>query len=272
MNANPLLDLDRVSAVLCDADGTLFPSEAPPYAASAVVTRAFAEHYRLDGDFSPAQLMRTGIGRNFRSLSRDLLAAAEIQADPEDLNRWIARERVAVTAHLAEVLRPRGDVRRVTEHLSRRYQRAVVSASASPRLLACLRATGLDRTFPPQVVFSAEDSMAHPVGKPDPAIYRHALQALDLDAAGAIAVEDSATGVRSAVGAGIRVIGLVQFVPTDERERRVAELHEAGASAMVRTWTQLSDVLLSGPLAGGGAGETADEETTTETPSQATTG
>ena len=38
---SPALDPAAVTTLLCDADGTLFPSEEPAYAASADVTNRF---------------------------------------------------------------------------------------------------------------------------------------------------------------------------------------------------------------------------------------
>jgi beta-phosphoglucomutase-like phosphatase (HAD superfamily) len=237
-------DLSAVSTLLCDADGTLFPSEEPAYFASASVTQAFADHYGLSGDFSPDHLRRTGMGRNFRWLTAALLREAGIDADPDDLVAWIERERVAVTAHLAETLRPDADVTAVAEGLTRRYRLAVVSSSASHRLLACLRATGLDETFPASHVFSAEDRLPTPMSKPDPAIYRHALMTLEVGPHEALALEDSTTGVESAVAAGIRTVGLVGFVAADERSERIGQLLDAGATLVVASWAEVGAVLL----------------------------
>jgi HAD superfamily hydrolase (TIGR01509 family) len=237
-------DPSGITTVLCDADGTLFPSEEPAYDASAGVTQQFAARYGISGDFSPEHLRRTGTGRNFRSLSTDLLAAAGVEAPADELAEWIARERVAVTAHLAETLRPDPEVRTVTETLLRRYRLAVVSSSATPRLVACLQAAGLADTFPATDVFSAEDSMPVPVSKPDPAVYRFAMATLGVTPLESVALEDSTTGVRSAVAAGLRVIGIVQFVLPDEAEARVGDLLDAGATTVVRQWRELPELLL----------------------------
>src|SRR3954454_14716843 len=116
------LDLSGVTTLLCDADGTLFPSEEAAYAASAVVTRAFAERYSLTGDFSAEHLRRTGTGRNFRSLTGDLLAEAGIAVDRDELAEWIDRERTAVSRHLADTLRPDHDLIAVIHDLRARYR------------------------------------------------------------------------------------------------------------------------------------------------------
>jgi beta-phosphoglucomutase-like phosphatase (HAD superfamily) len=237
-------DLRGVTTLLCDADGTLFPSEEPAYDASAIVTRAFADRYELGGDFSAEQLRRAGTGRNFRSLSADLLAAAGCEADPEELAGWIELERREVTAHLTATLAPIDEVRATVSALRRRYGLAVVTSSASARVRACLAASGLEGFFADDALFSAEDSMPQPVSKPDPAIYLHAMAELGISAQQSLAVEDSDAGTRSAVAAGIRTIGIVQFVPEAERSDRAAELKRAGALTVVGTWSELSELLL----------------------------
>jgi beta-phosphoglucomutase-like phosphatase (HAD superfamily) len=241
---NPF-DLTGVTTILCDADGTLFPSEEPAYEASASVTAAFAERFGIEGDFSPEHLRHTGTGRNFRSLTRDLLTEAGVEAPADELDEWIVRERLEVTAHLAATLRPDADVVAVTEGLLRNFRLAVVSSSASARLLSCLNVTGLSDTFLPEDVFSAEDSMPTPIGKPDPAIYLHAMKTLGVTPGESIAIEDSSTGVKSAVAAGLRTIGIVAFVAPDEQEQRIRELAEAGAELVVQTWAELGGVLLT---------------------------
>jgi beta-phosphoglucomutase-like phosphatase (HAD superfamily) len=242
-----MIDLATVTTLLCDADGTLFPSEEPAYDASATVTQAFAQHFGLTGDFSAAHLRHTGTGRNFRSLTADLLRESGLDVPEEERGPWIDRERVAVTDHLAGTLRPDPEVINATSRLLSRYCLAVVSSSATSRLLACLRSTGLDQTFGASNVFSAEDSMPRPVSKPDPAIYRHAMATLRVTPALCLAIEDSATGAESAIAAGITTIGLVAFVPANERAQRVQELSDAGASLVLSSWAALDAVLAPDP-------------------------
>ncbi|GGP78267.1 HAD family hydrolase [Saccharothrix coeruleofusca] len=237
-------DLTGITTLLLDADGTLFPSEEPAFAASAGVTRAFADRFGLTGDFSPEHLRRTTTGRNFRTTAGDLLARAGVRADPDELERWVQREKVEVSAHLGRVLRPLPDVVAALSALRGRYRLAVVSSSALTRLRACFTASGLDDLLPAATRFSAEDSLPVPTSKPDPAIYRHALRHLGIAPGRALAVEDSATGAASAVAAGIPTAGLVQFVPEDERAERVEVLREAGAAVVVRSWSELTGLLL----------------------------
>src|SRR5206468_1387210 len=120
--------------------------------------------------------------------------------------------------------------------LGERFELAAVSSSALVRLDACFTAGGLTRWFPPERRFSAEDSLTPPVSKPDPAIYRHALTALGLRADESVAIEDSVTGARSAVAAGIPTLGLVCFVDESERDARRHDLLAAGVAAVATSW------------------------------------
>ena len=79
----------------------------------------------------------------------------------------------------------------------------------------------LTSTFP--TVILAEDA---PPGKPDPAPYQIALTRLGVDREKAIAFEDSTTGIRSAVAAGIYTIGV-----TSTHSSKI--LLEAGASMAI---------------------------------------
>lgn len=239
----PELELNQIAAVLCDADGTLFPSEEPAFAASAVVTQDFADRFGLTGDFSPEHLRRTTTGKNFRTTAADLLRAANVVADPAELDQWVEREKAEVSAHLARTLTPQRDVLAALTSLSEHHCLAAVSSSALSRLTACFTASGLDELIVPSRRYSAEDSLPTPIGKPDPAVYRFALEQLGIAPAQAAAIEDSATGAASAVAAGIPTIGFVQYVPRSERSSRVEDLQQAGVAAVADSWDEAAAML-----------------------------
>ena len=222
--------------LLCDADGCLFPSEEPAFVASAEVTNRLLAELGIERRFDPDELRAFAVGKNFRATAEELAAAHGGTVDAGELEAWVEEERRAVVAPLAGVLRPDPAVREPLERLAGRFGLAVVSSSALSRLAACFTATGLDDLFPAELRFSAEDSLPVPTSKPDPAIYAFAGERLGVAGAEAVAVEDSATGVRSAVAAGFPVVGLVQFVPAAEREERAAALREAGAEAIAESW------------------------------------
>jgi beta-phosphoglucomutase-like phosphatase (HAD superfamily) len=232
-----------LTTLLCDADGTLFPSEEPAYAASAGVTNRLLAGLGAGRAFAPEELQRMTNGKNFRAAATELAAGYGRTLTRDDLDGWVAEEKDVVTAHLRTVLRPDPAVREPLTRLSGRFVLAAVTSSACSRLASCLESTGLAALFDPARRFSAEDSLPEPTSKPDPAVYAHAGRVLGVDPAEALAVEDSVNGVRSAVAAGYPTVGIVQFVPADDRPARQEALREAGAVAVVDSWDDVERLL-----------------------------
>ncbi|MFC7674546.1 HAD family hydrolase [Mycolicibacterium sp. GCM10028919] len=262
------IDVGAIEVLLCDADGNLFPSEKPAFDASVGVTNRFLQRYGLPGDLRAADLLEQTTGKNFRTTAVDLAVAGGVPVAAElavgrdgavvasqrqldagealtvgDLEEWVREERAVVTAHLGVTLTPHAEVLEPLRFLSGRYSLTAVSSSASARLDACFEATGLDALMPAAVRFSAEDSLPVPTSKPDPAVYLFAGQALGIRGSQGLAIEDSVPGTTSAVAAGFPTVGNVMFVPEHERARRSLELQEAGASAIVESWADLSGYL-----------------------------
>ncbi|MGY1814403.1 HAD family hydrolase [Blastococcus sp. SYSU D00820] len=231
-----------LTALLCDADGNLFPSEEPAFVASAEVTNRFLAELGSPQRFTAEELRLATTGMNFRSTARRL--AAEAGRPEVDVEPWVAEERRAVTAHLGTALRPHPETTAALTALAAHLRLAVVSSSALTRLAACFTATGLDDLLPAPVRYSAEDSLPVPTSKPDPAVYRHACDRLGIAPATGLAVEDSVPGVLSAVRAGCPSVGNLLFVAEAERAERATALREAGALAVVSSWAELATLLL----------------------------
>ena len=258
---------DDLRVLLLDADGNLFPSEEPAFDASAEVTNRFLAALDVRATYTPEELLATTTGKNFRTTAVDLAIAHGVAVEPalhpgrqptggDDrrptltaamLDDWVTEEKKVVSAHLGRVLRPDPDVLEPLHRLAERYQLAAVSSSALSRLDECFRATGLAELLPPQRRYSAEDSLPRPTSKPDPAVYRFALDQLGVAAGQALAVEDSLPGARSAVAAGIHTVGNVGFVPPDERDERRRALLETGAATVIRSWAELATAVLGEP-------------------------
>jgi beta-phosphoglucomutase-like phosphatase (HAD superfamily) len=234
-----------VSTLLCDADGTLFPSEEPAYAASVDVTNRFLAGLGAARSYTAGELQQMTNGKNFRAAAEQLATAHRRQLTDADLQHWVAEEKDVVTAHLRTVLRPDPAVREPLQRLSHRFALAAVTSSASSRLAACLEVTGLAPLFAPGRRFSAEDSLPQPTSKPDPAVYQLAGRTLEVGRTQAVAVEDSVNGARSAVAAGYPTIGILQFVPAPDRPARAEALHDAGVTAVADSWTDVERLLRS---------------------------
>ena len=231
----------RLEVLLCDADGNLFPSEEPAFVASADVTNRFLADLGVDRRFTPEELRLATTGMNFRTTSRRL--AAEAGSPDVDVEPWVAEEKRAVTAYLGEVLRPHEETTAAVTELAAHLRPAVVSSSALTRLDACFRATGLAAVLPPEVRFSAEDSLPVPTSKPDPAVYLFACAQLGIAPEEGLAVEDSVPGAQSSVAAGIPTVGNLQFVAPAERAERERQLLDVGVLAVVTSWGELERLL-----------------------------
>jgi beta-phosphoglucomutase-like phosphatase (HAD superfamily) len=236
--------VQRLEALLCDADGNLFPSEEPAFVASADVTNRFLAAHGIPQRFTAEELRLATTGKNFRTTATDLAAAHGVAID--DLSTWVAEEKDAVTAHLARVLQPDDGVTTALTTLGEHLTLAAVSSSALTRLAGCFTSTGLDQLIPPGRRYSAEDSLPTPTSKPDPAVYLHACAQLGITPEEGLAVEDSVPGALSAVRAGCPTVGNLRFVPPAERAERAARLREAGVLTVVSSWAELTDLLRPG--------------------------
>ncbi|WP_193048461.1 HAD family hydrolase [Mycolicibacterium baixiangningiae] len=263
------IDAGAVRVLLCDADGNLFPSEEPAFDASVGVTNRFLQRFGLPGNRTADQLRKETTGKNFRTTAVELAVAGGVPLEAplavgrpgavvasqdevdsgaaltgRELEQWVREEKDVVTAHLGATLVPDPDVLGPLESLSRHFALAAVSSSASPRLDASFRATGLASLIPADVRFSAEDSLPVPTSKPDPAVYLFAADALGIGKSQGLAIEDAVAGAQSAVAAGFVTVGNVMFVPPEERVDRSIELRQAGVSAVIDSWRDLCDVLI----------------------------
>ncbi|MBD2040211.1 HAD family hydrolase [Microcoleus sp. FACHB-672] len=107
----------------------------------------------------------------------------------------------------------------------RRLQRALVTNAPRANAEFMLEVLELIEIFP-QVIL-AEDG---PAGKPDPAPYLLALSRLGVKPEEALAFEDSPSGIRSAVAAGIYTIGIASTHPPQN-------LFDVGAAMVIPDFT-----------------------------------
>lgn len=115
-------------------------------------------------------------------------------------------------------------------------RRCIASSSTPARLALCLDVLGLHDVFG-RHVFSAMDV---PRGKPYPDIFLHAAQVMGVDPADCLVIEDSVSGVRAAVAAGMTVIGLLaaSHVPAGHGAR----LREAGAEHIAASFAEVQAI------------------------------
>jgi HAD superfamily hydrolase (TIGR01509 family) len=131
--------------------------------------------------------------------------------------------------------------REAVKALARRWRLAIASGSDRVLLDTVLATSGLADAFAATV--SAEDVAE---GKPSPLIYQEACRRLGARPQACVAVEDSGSGITSAVAAGMKVIA----VPRRGFEPGAAILHRA--TLVLPDLRQLGPEVVDGVLAGSG--------------------
>ncbi len=182
-----------LEAILFDLDGTLVNTDPIHYKAWQEILRNYG--LEIDETFYKTRIS----GRLNPVIIQDILPQLSI-AEGEQL----AEDKEVYFRELAPELKPLDgllDMLAWTEEL--KLQRAIVTNAPRKNAEFMLKVLGLTDAFAKVVL--AEEATA---GKPDPAPYQLALNHFGMSAEQAIAFEDSPSGIRSSVGAGITTIGI----------------------------------------------------------------
>jgi HAD superfamily hydrolase (TIGR01509 family) len=192
-----------IEAVVFDMDGLLIDTEQiwDEVREALVRERGGRWHDRAQADM---------MGMSSTEWSRYLHDDLGLSESPEELNRLVVermqaryREQLPVLPGAVEA------VRRLAEH----WPLGLASSSNRPIIDLALEEMDLTDLF--QVTVSSEEVNR---GKPAADVYLEAARRLGVAPEHAVAVEDSANGIRSAVAAGMRVIAIpnAHFPPPEE--------------------------------------------------------
>lgn len=162
-----------------------------------------------------------------------IMAERDRLALPDD---FMVQYVTALDAELSKSVEAIQGIDKVLEELT--LPRAIVSNSHFSRIVTSLKSTGLIRFFDEKKIYSAEIAKA---AKPDPAIYRFALEQIGYKAEEVLVVEDSPTGVAAAYGAGLKVIGFL--AASHAMENQYQKLKENGAWLIAENSQQLNAIL-----------------------------
>ena len=114
--------------------------------------------------------------------------------------------------------------------------RCIASSSSIDRLQLCLSVLDLTDTFGSNV-FSAD---MVPRGKPHPDIFLLAADRLGVDPTSCLVIEDSMSGIKAAVTAGMTAVGLC--AASHIREGHQLKLREAGAVHLASSWDEVEAI------------------------------
>lgn len=215
----------RARLIVFDFDGVIADSEV---LANTVLAEMISE---LGMPMTPEVSMRTFMGKRLD----DVIAAFQAVT-----GRPIAAETGAELTRRT-LARFRTDLREIAgvrDYLAAfdQVDRCIASSSSPDRLDACLAILGLADAFGANVYSASQVER----GKPHPDLFLHAARQFGVAPADAIVIEDSESGIRAAVAAGMTAIGLLaasHIAPGHE-----ARLRSAGAHHVVRDYREAEAV------------------------------
>ncbi|MEB3359962.1 MAG: HAD family phosphatase [Synechococcales bacterium] len=207
-----------MKAILFDLDGTLANTDPLHFATWQDVLK----DYRLDIDraFYDANFS----GRLNVDIIRDILPHLSLEEGRQLGDRKEAEFRCRAATQLSPLP---GLLNLLDWTDANKMQRAIVTNAPPDNAWFMLDTLRLRSTFP--VVVIAEEL---PFGKPHPLPYQVGLEKLGVAPEEALVFEDSPSGIRSAVGAGITTIGVASTHSSED-------LYAAGATWVIRDFTEI---------------------------------
>ena len=192
-----------LKALLFDLDGTLAETNSVHFSTWVETLKPYG--IEVTWDFYRDKIS----GRTTPEVSEDLLP----DLAPEEARKVGESKEESFRERTGELAPLPGLLEFVEEARGRGMGVALVTNAPKENVFAMLDALGLADAFEPTVV--AEDVG---VGKPDPAPYNAALEALGIRADEAVAFEDSPSGIASSVAAGIPTVGIASTHDPEELE------------------------------------------------------
>ena len=214
--------LRRPDLLIFDCDGVLIDSQAIQCRVDAAVLT------RLGYAITAEDVGRKFIGVSTQAMVRHVEG---LLGRPLPITFEAERDRLVDAAYRRELKAVEG-VGAAIAALGLRV--CVASNAQTDRLHHALRQTGLSQLFTPHI-FGA-DLVARP--KPEPDLFFFCAERMRVARAACLVIEDSVTGVRAAVAAGMPVVGFYGGSHCFEGYERL--LLEAGADAVCRDMADLA--------------------------------
>ena len=233
--------------ILFDHDGTVVDSETIALESAWRLTSEVAREFAGAHVYELDEFVKSFAGKPYREILKKIYADSLTTLNERDIDRLVAEEEKRAIERLSVEAKATEGTPEVLSYLrDDSFEYALVSNSSLQRLSACLTAAALNGYFLSAQIFSAHDSLPTARPKPLPDIYLHAVSYLEAEVSDCVAVEDSISGVKAAVAAGIgQIIGYVggTHISDDERRSRADALQSVGAQQVIERMPDLISLL-----------------------------
>lgn len=245
----------RYKAVLFDNDNTAQRTEMVAFGVVAEVLNEYFERKGLSHRVQALPMQKRYAGDQMTEICRHLFGELGVTTVDAEITAIAEENKRRTVPAMREKSEPSpGMVQAATQLQQSGYDLIMVTSSEIGRVQAGLDKTGLNQFFNKLDyeggnVFTVPNSLANAglaaVPKPDPAVYNLTIQQRGYTKNDAVAIEDSASGVKAAVAAGIDVIGYTGADPLNDEERAAltAKLKAAGAKVVIHHMDHLLTVV-----------------------------
>lgn len=232
--------------IFFDCDNTLVDTEVVAAEAASMVIQKVLYDQGITIDFDNTALFTQHFGRTAGQMIVELQKEHNFTLSKEETATYMRLEEDYVISLIENYPVPCAGVKEMLQTLTdtKKYKLAIVSSSPIRRIRAALETADLAKFFKHDNVFSAKSSMPTPKSKPDPAIYNWAMVKMGVTPEECIAFEDSRSGARSAINAGIDCIAYVGVYTTEEWRDNVASiLEDEGCKMVLKDYKDLNAYL-----------------------------
>jgi HAD superfamily hydrolase (TIGR01509 family) len=234
--------MSKIKAVAWDLDGTLANSEALAMPAAVGAAADYVQQQQKGVVVSSERrdaFVQQLMGKTITEIGEGVGHAYGVKM-PANLQDLVTKDTIKLLAAKCEPIA--GAIDTVREIKAAGLTQWIATSSAAERVQPTLQKTGLSQVFPVQEMdwFSAK------ITKPDPEVYQRSMQTRGFKPDEVMAVEDSPTGVKAAVAAGIKHI--VAFtggahIPEARKSAHMQLLIEAGATQAITDLRQLPKII-----------------------------
>lgn len=237
---------NKIKQIFFDCDNTLINTEEISFEAAAPVINKVMADQGFGVRYTNEELIDLFFALTARQMITELQKMYDFTLTPSQIAEYTQYEEDIVVELLLARPNPCPGVEAVLKKLkqSNKYQLAVVSSSPIKRIRAALVAGGIAQYFDEEHVYSAKSSMPEAKSKPDPAIYQRAMEKNGVIPEECVAFEDSRSGARSSISAGITTVAYVGAYATEDQREQVAKtLMEEGCAVVMKDYAQFFDCL-----------------------------